>query len=156
MSDERISYQLVKMCRDIESYMAMRLAERLEEFFENQTGEHLRSIIKYEPYDCEITYVRDDVADQYTEDELEKAVDDSRMESIASPIYADMYSEDHGNLLCMVKCFEGVVEMNFALADGVGAVVALDTEAMANGYGLVAKARNVIENERENLTDDSL
>lgn len=129
--------------------MAMRLAERLEEFFENHTGEHLRSIIKYEPEDCEITYVRDDAADQYTEAELEHAVDDSRMESFAAPIYADMYSEDHGDLLCMVKCFEGVVEMNFALADGVGAVVALDAEAMANGYGLVARARDVLEDERE-------
>lgn len=51
---------------------------------------------------------------------VERAVDDSRMESLMAPVYGDLFSEDHGELTCLAKCFENVIEMNFVLADGVG------------------------------------
>lgn len=129
--------------------MASRLAGRLETFFREKTGGNLRSIITYEMDDREFTYLRDDIADQYSTDELEKAVDDSRMESLSAPMYQDIYSEEHGDLSCLVKCFENVVEMNFVLDDGVGAVVALDIGALDGSYGLVSEAREIVEAERE-------
>lgn len=33
------------------------------------------------------------------------------------------YPEGHGDITCMVKCFENVIEMNFVIDDGVGSVV---------------------------------
>lgn len=132
--------------------MASRLASRLEEFFREETGGNLRSILKYEMDDRELTYIRDDVAEQYSEEELKDAIDDSRMESLSAPMYEGIYSEDHGEITCLVKCFENVLEMNFVLDDGIGAVVALDSEALDVQYGLVGRARKIVEEEREELS----
>ena len=67
--------------------MATRMATRLEDFFEQRTDGKLRSIVKYEQDTYEIVHLRDDVAEQYTTDEIEFAIDDSRMESLTAPIY---------------------------------------------------------------------
>ena len=129
--------------------MATRMATRLEEFFDQRTDNHLRSIVKYEEKDHDIIYLRDDVADQYTESELEEAVDDSRMESLMAPIYDDIFTSEHGGLTCMVKCFKHAIEMNFVLSDGIGAAVALDATAMTEAHGLVAEAREIVMEERQ-------
>ena len=125
------------------------MASRLEDFFEQRTDGNLRSIVKYEPDSYDIIFLRDDVADQYTEEEIEDAIDDARMDSLTAPIYDDTFSEDHGELTCLVQCFEHVIEMNFVLEDGVGATVALDEEAMVEAHGLVAEAREIVIDERE-------
>ncbi|WP_255152657.1 DUF7522 family protein [Halorarius halobius] len=124
------------------------MASRLEEFFTQQAGEHLRSIVKYEHSTFELVYLREDIDDQYTDREIERAIDDSRMESLSTSFYGNLFSEGHGDLTCHVKCFENVVEMNFVLADGVGAVVALDADAMSEAHGLVADAREIVLEER--------
>ena len=129
--------------------MATRMASRLQEFFEKQADGTLRSIVNYEPDAFEITYLRADITEQYTPSEIESAIDESRMESLSAPIYEDTYSEDHGDLTCIVQCFESVIEMNFVLEDGVGAAVALDEEAMADAQGLVAEARKIVIEERQ-------
>lgn len=129
--------------------MATRMASRLEDFFEQRTDGKLRSIVKYEEDSFEIVHLRDDVADQYTEEEIKDAIDDFRMDSLTAPIYKNTFSEDHGELTCLVQCFEDVIEMNFVLSDGVGAAVALDAEAMTDSHGLVAEARQIVIEERE-------
>lgn len=129
--------------------MAQRLVTRLEDFFHRRTDGHLRSIIRYEPDEYEIVHIRTDVADRYSEDEIKTAIDDSRMESLMAPVYDKTFAEDHGELTCMVKAFENVIEMNFVLDDGLGAAVALDEEAMAETSGLVSDARDLVVNERQ-------
>ena len=129
--------------------MARKLASRLESFFNQNTDGSLRSIVKYEEGDFSTVYLRDDVADQYTPEEAARAIDDSRLESISAPVYEDLFSENHGELTCMVKCFENVIEMNFVLGDGVGTAVALDATALSEAQNLVGEARNLIETERD-------
>lgn len=129
--------------------MATRMATRLENYFEQRTDGMLRSIIKYEQDSHEIIHLRDDVAQQYTRDKLESAIDESRMESLAAPIYENTFSDDHGQLTCLVQCFASVIEMNFVLDDGVGAAVALDADAMGDAHGLVGDAREIVLEERE-------
>lgn len=128
--------------------MATGMASRLEDYFEQRTDGHLRSIVAYEAESFDIVYLRDDVADQYSEGELEEAVDDSRMESLVAPIYDDIFTPEHGDLTCMVKCFEQAIEMNFVLSEGRGAAVALDAAAMGDAHGLVAEAREIVMDER--------
>ena len=131
-----------------EQRMAQRIGTRLEEFFEERTDGYLRSIINYEDREYEIVYLREDVAEEYTEEELREAVDESIMDSLAAPVYGHVFSEDHGELTCLVQCFANVIEMNFVLADGVGTAVALDVEAMGEATGMVADARQIVLEER--------
>lgn len=123
--------------------MAARTIPRLEAFFQERVGDDLRSIIRYGETDFEIVYLRDDVDDQYTSTEVAQSVDDSRMDSLSAPLYTDSFAEDHGDLTCLVQCFEHVIELNFVLEGGVGVAVALDAEAMAEGHGLIAEAREI-------------
>ncbi|WP_336360939.1 hypothetical protein [Haladaptatus sp. ZSTT2] len=129
--------------------MAMRIATRLEEFFTKRAEGNLRSIIKYDHDGTEVVYLREDVAARYSAEEVEEAVEDSVMESLFAPVYGDIYNDDHGELTCMIKCFENVIEMNFVVDDGVGASVALDANAMTGARGLVADARAIVLEERE-------
>ncbi|WP_232703552.1 hypothetical protein [Halobacterium wangiae] len=128
--------------------MAVQMASRLEEFFEEQTSGALRSIVKYDHEGMDIVYLRNDVAEQYSEAELLDAIDESRMQSLSTSLYERAYSEGHGELECIVNCFENVVEMNFALEDGIGAAVALDVEALDDDDGLVSEARDIVVEER--------
>lgn len=124
--------------------MAMRVASELKELFGQQSDGNLRSVIKYEEQSSDIVYIRDDVAEQYDERELEAAIADSRMESLTAPMYNESFSDDHGDLSCIVQCFENVIEMNFVIADGEGVAVALNADAMAETHGLVAEAREIV------------
>ena len=128
--------------------MAVQMASRLEEFFGERTNGSLRSIVKYDNEGVDIVYLRDDVANQYSEEELLDAIDESRMQSLSTSLYERAYSEGHGDLECMVNCFENVVEMNFALEDGLGVAVALDVDAMDDDDGLVSEARDIVVEER--------
>lgn len=129
--------------------MATKMTTRLQSFFEEQANGYLRSIVKYEQRDYEVVFLRDDVAERYSPAELEDSLDDMLMESFSAGIYENTFSDDHGDLTCMVKCFENAVEMNFVLTDGVGTAVGLDAEAMADAHGLVAEARSIVLEERD-------
>lgn len=128
--------------------MAARLAIKLEAFLEERTDGRLRSIVKYEDQSYDVVYLREDVAGEYTDEQIKRAVDESILDSISAPVYEDVFSDDHGELICLVQCYENVVEMNFVLDDGVGAVVALDEKALAETSGLVADARDIVIEER--------
>jgi len=123
--------------------MSVQVASRLKEFLEEHMDEELRSIVRYDLDEVNVEYIRDDVADKYTEEELTKAIDESRLDSLHAPLYEHSFSKDHGDLQCMVTCFEHVIEMNFAIDDGVGVAVAIDAEAMDDAHGLISEARNI-------------
>jgi len=129
--------------------MAATMVSRLEAFFQERTDGALRSIVRYDRDRIRLVYVRDDVSNQYSAAELETAVDESRMESLHVPVYERAFSKDHGDLQCMVNCFENVVEMNFTVEDGVGAAVALEAEALDDAHGLISEARDIVVDERE-------
>lgn len=128
--------------------MAQKLASRLESFLEERTDGHLRSIVIYDEGDFRIDFIRDDVAEQYSEHEIEAAIIESRLESMEVPLFEDLFADDHGELTCLVKCYENVIEMNFVLDDAVGAAVALDAEALGEATGIVADARDIVFDER--------
>lgn len=128
--------------------MVAQLASRLQEFFEEQAGEDLRSILTYEEDAHEIVYVREDVAEQYSPEELTESIDTSRLDSLTGPLYEGAFSPEHGELTCLVQAFENAVEMNFILDDGVGVGVGLDIHALEDTHGLVADAREILLEER--------
>lgn len=128
--------------------MALKMASRLEAFFEEAVGDNLRSIVKYEPGKAEIVYMRDDVAKKYSDKGIANVIDDARMDAFAAPIYENNFSDDHGDLTCLVQCFENAVEMNFVLDKMAGAAVGLDIEALEETHGLVAEARQIVVEER--------
>lgn len=128
--------------------MGGEVASQLREFFENETNDELRSIIRYGRDFVDVEYLRDDVADQYSETELKDSIEDTRLDSLHAEFHEQSFSKDHGDLQCMITCFENVIEMNFIVTKGVGAAVAIDAEAMDEAHGLISQARNIVLEER--------
>ena len=122
--------------------MVSGVGEQLETFFSDRVDDELRSVVAYTATRHDIVHVRDDVAAKYTDEQIGLAVDDARLESIGAPVYSSLYSEDHGELTCNVKCYEAVVELNFILDQGTGVAVAMEIEALGEATELVKTARD--------------
>lgn len=127
----------------------MGIASRIEGLLAQRVGGATQSVVKYEPDGFEIAHLRDDVAEQYDESDIETVVDDARMASLTVPRQVDIFAEEHGDLTCLAACFENVIEMNFVLDDGEGVAVALDAEAFGAAHGLISDAREIVIEERE-------
>lgn len=108
--------------------MSRAAARDLSAFLQEQVGDNLRSVAYYDADDYDVVYLRDDVADEYTETDHERVGRDVRLENVERHLQEDLYV--HGDLQCTVRCFEDAVEMHFALDDATGVTAALDAEAL--------------------------
>lgn len=111
--------------------MSVEIAERLRTLLSESTGDLLRSVAYYDDEGYEVVYLRDDVADEYDEDEIDEAFEDVRLEALTKPRQEDLYT--HGRLECVVRCFSEAVEMHFDLTETTGVAAALDREVMESG-----------------------
>ena len=101
-------------------------SEALTEFLKERVGDHLRSVIFYDDAGGQVLYVRDDVADEYTDADIEEVVQDVRLESVDKPHQESLYS--HGPLNCTLRSFDDAVELHFPHNETSGTAVALDGE----------------------------
>lgn len=107
--------------------MAQRDPDQLTEFLQAEVGDELRSVIHYDENTFELVYARDDVAEQYTESDLENVRQDLGVASFGKPVLEDLYV--HGDLQCTVHCFENAIEMMFLVSETEGIAVGLDPAA---------------------------
>jgi hypothetical protein len=123
--------------------MSTSSAEALTEFLRDHVGNHLRSVIYYDEDGGEVLYVRDDVADQYTDDDVEQVVRDVRLEAVDKSHQEDLYA--HGPLNATVRCFEDAVEMHFPHDETSGTAVALDGEVFAIHNTFIGRCMDAME-----------
>jgi len=98
---------------------------RLADFLHAQVGDGLRSVIYHDRDEYEVVFVREDV-DDYDGAEIDDIVTDLWADSYEQAIRADI--RGHGALNCTVWAFDEAIEMHFAVDEGQGVAVTLDTE----------------------------
>ncbi|GAB6877771.1 hypothetical protein JCM17823_00450 [Halorubrum gandharaense] len=99
-------------------------------------GENLRSVITYN-YDCreyDVVYAREGVLDAYHEQQIANIVRTYESDSLSKPGQEQWYA--HGEQQCVLRCFEGGVELNL-IGDGRGVAVGLDVGALAGQHSFV-------------------
>lgn len=101
-------------------------SESLTEFLKECVGDHLRSVIFYDDHGGEVLYVRDDVADKYTDEDIHEVVQDVRLEAVEKPHQESLYA--HGSLNCTLRSFGDAIELHFPHDKTSGTAVALDGE----------------------------
>ncbi|GAA0295442.1 hypothetical protein [Halarchaeum salinum] len=89
-------------------------------------GEYLRSVVVYTRDDYHVRYLRDDVAVDYDDAEIERGIEEMRFEALEAEYVNDLFAERHGDLRCNVTFFEDAVELNFPLSETTGLAVAVD------------------------------
>lgn len=117
--------------------LATYLCERAEEF--------VRSVGYYTDEEYELVYMREDVAAQYTEDELQAVIDDLRLEGLATPRQESLYVL--GKLNCTVRCFNAGVVMHFPHDRTSGTVAVLEYDAATQLHSFIAGCLNEIYDE---------
>lgn len=105
------------------------------EFLREETGACLRSVIRFDGQAHELAYVRDDVRDRYSEGDHERIVASLLAEAAARHEDEELYV--HGELDCIVRSFERVIELHFPRSVYSGTAVALDKDAVDDLSGLI-------------------
>lgn len=118
-------------------------SEALTDFLKDRVGDHLRSVLRYDEDGGEFLYLRDDVADQYSEGEMKQVVRDVRLEAVDKPHQESLYS--HGSLNCTVRSFDDAVEMHFLRDEKRGTAVALDGEVFAVHNTFLGRCMELME-----------
>jgi len=118
-------------------------AEALTKSLREYVGDGLRSVLRYDEDGEELVYVRDDVADDYSETEVDQVFRDVRLEAVEKPHQEDLY--EHGSLDCTVRWFDDAVEVHFPHDETSGTAVALDHEVLTDEDTLLHKCIELVE-----------
>jgi len=107
--------------------MSSAIAEELASFLEQRAGDSLRAVGHYSAEEYGVVYLREDLRQQYTDDEIEGIVEELRWESFGK---SNQEGQFHlGELNCSIKAFEEAVVMHFPSDGKHGTLVSLDSEA---------------------------
>ena len=104
-------------------------------FVLDRAGEAVRSVVRYDADASEVLFLRDDVADTYSPLTIETVVTSLRREGEQSQRQEHLYA--HGQLNCIVRCFDGGLEMHFPFGEEEGVAVALEPRAAQQLYSFV-------------------
>lgn len=122
--------------------------QSISEYLLQEIGEEsLRSVVSYTAEEYRIEYVRDDVAALYEEADIDRVINDARMESLIAPVATHMVPDSHGELRCQVRCFEEVTEMNFVVGDGRGIAIGIEADFFGEQKSLLGKIRGYVRQE---------
>lgn len=122
--------------------MSAEAARELAVVLQGRSSGYLRSIVYYEADGYGVLFLRDDVEAEYDEDELDRAFEDARLEALSKPYQEDLYT--HGELNCVVRCFEEGVEMQFAITRTAGVAVAFDKGVLTEQRSVVGECLSVL------------
>jgi hypothetical protein len=92
-------------------------------------------VVRYDADASEVLFLRDDVADTYSPLTIETVVTSLRREGEQSQRQEHLYA--HGQLNCIVRCFDGGLEMHFPFGEEEGVAVALEPRAAQQLYSFV-------------------
>lgn len=109
--------------------------EGFVQFVLDRAGDAVRSVVHYHADDSEVLFLRDDVADNYSALGVETVVAALRREGERSGRQEHVYA--HGELNCIVRAFDGGLEMHFPYGDSEGLAVALEPRAAEHLYSFV-------------------
>lgn len=115
--------------------MASADSDAFVRFVLDRAGDAVRSVVHYDADGSDVRYLRDDVADDYSALGLETVMAALRREGERAGRQEHVFA--HGELNCIVRCFDGGLEMHIPYGDSEGVAVALEPRAAKHLYGFV-------------------
>lgn len=131
--------------------MASEASEGLVDRLQDRAGRNLRSVIFYEDGAYELAYIRSDVEQEYTDEEIERVVEEMKAEAAARPAAEWLYS--HGELECIVRMFEYGVEVHIPLTETAGVAIGLEANSLVLLQAFVVECYQALEDGSLNLED---
>lgn len=117
--------------------------DQLAAFLRDRVGDDLRSITHYDfdTREYEIVYGRADVMELYSEDTIDKIVQSYETDSLGKTVEESRYQ--HGDLNCIVRCFDGGIEINL-VEDGAGVVIGLEAETFLTQNTFIGRCMEIV------------
>lgn len=106
--------------------------------------EYLRSVVGYTADGYAIHYIRDDVEAQYTEEEVQTAIEELRLETLEQEHVNRVFETVHGKQQCRVTFFRSAIEMNFIVGEGTGVEVAFDREWGSKQLNVIDQIQTIL------------
>lgn len=103
-------------------------AQEIVTFIRHEAGPLVRSVAYFTENRREVLYIRDDVADQYSENEIQDIFNGLSFDSLGKEHTEQMYV--HGELNCIVRHFAEAIEIHFPSGEKSGTAVALEPDAI--------------------------
>ncbi|MFC7166858.1 DUF7522 family protein [Halospeciosus flavus] len=119
--------------------------EQIVALLQDEVGDHLRSVIGYTSETYTIHYIRKDVEDAYSEENLDQVLEELRLETLEKEYLNTIFQEMHGDFEYRLDMFGDAVEMNFVVADGEGLEVAIDRAYFAQEDRLANSVLQLVE-----------
>lgn len=104
-------------------------------FVLDRAGDAVRSVVRYDAEDSEVLFLREDVAEGSSALGIETVIAALRREGEQAERQEHVFA--HGELNCIVRAFDGGLEMHFPYGDSAGVAVALEPAAATHLYGFV-------------------
>ncbi|WP_276272612.1 DUF7522 family protein [Haloarcula litorea] len=121
-------------------------AGRLVERLRGLAGDELRGAIRYEETAYDLLYIRDDVAETYSEDEIAAAVDDIALEAMGDPErLSGLYRM--GQLEATARWFSEGILVHVPADGTTGVAVSFDHTVSAQLGTIVSTAAAFVEAE---------
>lgn len=118
-------------------------ADRVREQLEYRFGDDLRSVGYYDEGDSEHIYVRSDIESEYDCSDIENVFRDVRLEAIDQDHQESLYI--HGDLQCILRCFEKAIELHLLKDQQRGVIAAIEADAINNLQGTIESAVVALE-----------
>jgi len=102
-------------------------AQSLSERYRTITPDGLRLVLRYDGDEHEVVYVRDDVTEMYSPEELEEKVKQLIVEGLGDPPTQEQFRL-FGEMTAVVRQFEQAVVLHFPVNEFSGVAVTFDSE----------------------------
>ncbi|OYR95453.1 hypothetical protein DJ71_01615 [Halorubrum sp. E3] len=117
-------------------------SNQFTQFLKEKAGDSLRLVVEFTDDAYTAEYVRRDIAQRYSNDEIHSIIDDAC--EYADITHSDTVIEAAGDLHCQVVCFENVVSLVFPRAQA-NMPVNLDPTAAQNLHSFASACTNVLQ-----------
>lgn len=118
-------------------------ADRVREQLEYRFGEDLRSVGYHKGDKNDHVYIREDIENKYDESDLKRVFQTARFEAIDQDHQESLFV--HGELQCVLRCFEKAVELHLIKSEREGVVAAVEAGAIDDLQGTIEAAVAAIE-----------
>lgn len=118
-------------------------ADRVREQLEYRFSDDLRSVGYYDEGDSEHIFIRDNIEKQYDKSDIDNVFRDARLEAIDQDHQESLYI--HGDLQCVLRCFEKAIELHLIKDQRKGIIAAIEAGAIDDLQGTIQSAVIALE-----------
>jgi len=116
--------------------------DQFTQFLKRQAGDALRLVVHFTTDSHSVSYVRENIAHQYSNNEFVHIIDDAR--KYASVAHSDVVTDSAGPLYCQVVCFEDIVGLVFPRT-AEDTLVTLDPTAAENLHNFASSCEDFLQ-----------